>query len=364
MKITEVRLGMISIPLHTPFKTALRSVSSVEDVVVEIHTDTGHIGYGEAPPTGVITGDTTGSITGAIRDHISKVIIGRDVDDFEDLMRAINECIEHNTSAKAAVDMALWDLYGQLYKIPVYKLLGGCRKSIVTDITISVNDPEEMARDTVDAIRRGYDCLKIKVGKDADLDIRRLIAVRDAAEGKAILRIDANQGWTPKEAVRVLNRMLDMGIELELVEQPVKAFDIDGLKYVTEHSDVPVLADESVFSPMDAIKILQMRAADIVNIKLMKCGGIYNALRIATAAELYGAKCMIGCMLESKLSVNAAVHVACARKVITIVDLDGPSLCKEDPILGGAAFDEKLITVSDEPGLGIKGIEAGKIRYI
>ena len=146
MKITEVRLGLISVPLRVPFKTALRSVSSVEDVIVEIHTDTGAVGYGEAPPTGVITGDTTGAIIGAIRDHIAKTIIGRDVDDFEDLMIALNACIQKNTSAKAAVDMALWDLYGQLYKIPVYKLMGGAKKSIVTDITISVNDPEEMVR--------------------------------------------------------------------------------------------------------------------------------------------------------------------------------------------------------------------------
>ena len=149
MKITEVRLGLISVPLRVPFKTALRSVSSVEDVIVEIHTDTGAVGYGEAPPTGVITGDTTGAIIGAIRDHIAKTIIGRDVDDFEDLMIALNACIQKNTSAKAAVDMALWDLYGQLYKIPVYKLMGGAKKSIVTDITISVNDPEEMVRDAL-----------------------------------------------------------------------------------------------------------------------------------------------------------------------------------------------------------------------
>lgn len=147
MKITEIRIGRISVPLRVPFKTALRSVDSVEDVVFEFHTDTGAVGYGEAPPTGVITGDTTGSIIGAMQDHIRKVLIGREVDAFENCTRALNGCIVKNTSAKAAADMALWDLYGQLHKIPVYKLLGGARKSIVTDITISVNDPEEMARD-------------------------------------------------------------------------------------------------------------------------------------------------------------------------------------------------------------------------
>ena len=322
MKITEVRLGLISVPLRVPFKTALRSVSSVEDVIVEIHTDTGAVGYGEAPPTGVITGDTTGAIIGAIRDHIAKTIIGRDVDDFEDLMIALNACIQKNTSAKAAVDMAL------------------------------------------NAIDRGYDCLKVKVGKEPEKDIARLSAIRGAVPKETCIRIDANQGWTPKEAVRILNGMQEKGLDIEFVEQPVKAHDFEGLKYVTERSYVPVLADESVFSPQDALTIMQMGAADLVNIKLMKCGGLYNALKIASAAEVYGVECMIGCMLEAKISVNAAVHLACAKQIITRVDLDGPVLCSEDPILGGAVFNEKDITVSNEPGLGIKGIEPGKIKYL
>lgn len=361
MRITDIRLGKISVPLIVPFKTALRSVNSVEDVIVEIHTDTGHVGYGEAPPTGVITGDTTGSIIGAINDHIMKVLIGRDVDDFEDIIRAVNGSIINNTSAKAAVDMALWDLYGQLYKIPVYKMLGGSRKSIETDITISVNSPEEMARDAVRAIENGYNYLKVKVGSNPELDIERLSAVRQVAPD-ALIRIDANQAWTPKQAVNILNRMQEKGLDIEFVEQPVKAHDLEGLKYVTQNSYVPVMADESVFSPLDALKIMQMRAADLINIKLMKCGGLTNALKITSAAEVYGVECMIGCMLEAKISVNAAVHLACARQIITKVDLDGPVLCSEDPIIGGAVFNNKDITVSDEPGLGIKGIE--KIRYI
>ena len=362
MKITEVKLGKISVPLRVPFKTALRSVSSVEDIVVEVHTDTGAVGYGEAPPTGAITGDTTGAILGALQDHIIKTVVGRDVDDFEDLMLALNKCIVGNTSAKAAMDMALWDLYGQLYKIPVYKLLGGSRKEIITDITISVNDPDEMARDAADAVRRGYDTLKIKVGAHPELDVARLTAVRQAIGSDTRIRIDANQGWEPKQAVRLLNQMQEKGLDIEFVEQPVKAHDIDGLKYVTERSYVPVLADESVFSPEDAVRIMQTRAADLVNIKLMKCGGLYNALKIVSAAEVYGVECMIGCMLEAKISVNAAVHLACAKKIITKIDLDGPVLCSEDPILGGAVCDEQRITVSDEPGLGIKGVE--KMTYL
>ena len=362
MKITEVRIGRISVPLRVPFKTALRRVDSVEDVIVEIHTDTGAVGYGEAPPTGVITGDTTGAIIGALKDHIIKTIIGRDVDDFEALTDSVQKCIIHNSSAKAAVDMALWDLYGQLYNIPVYKLLGGSKDKIVTDITISVNIPEEMARDAITAINRGYDTLKVKVGVNPKLDVERLSAIRNAIGSRAKLRIDANQAWKPQEAVRILNQMQEQGLDIELVEQPVIAHDIEGLKYVTERSYVPVLADESVFSPLDAMKIIQSGAADLINIKLMKCGGITPALKIADAASIMGVECMLGCMLEAKVSVNAAVHVACARSIITKIDLDGPVLCSEDPIIGGSIFDEKDITVSKAPGLGIKGIE--KITYL
>ena len=361
MKITKVRLGTISVPLRVPFKTALRSVNSVEDIIVEIHTDTGHIGYGEAPPTGAITGDTTGAILGALNDHIIKTIVGKEVDDFENLLQTLNKCIVGNTSAKAAVDMALYDLYGQLYNIPVYKMLGGGKNKIITDITISVNDPDEMARDTKVAIDRGYDTIKVKVGVNPDLDIARLTAVRAAAGPNALIRIDANQAWSPKQAVKLLNKMQDKGLDIEFVEQPVKGKDFEGLKYVTERSYVPVMADESVFSVEDAFKIMQMGAADLINIKLMKCGGIYNALKIASAAEVYGVECMLGCMLEAKVSVNAAVHLACAKNIITKIDLDGPVLCSEDPVLGGAVFNEKEIILPDSPGLGVKGIEG--IKY-
>lgn len=357
MKITEIRLGRISVPLRVPFKTALRTVNSVEDIIVEVHTDTGHVGYGEAPPTGTITGDTTGAILGAMRDHIIKTMVGRDVADFEETLEALQKCIVGNTSAKAAMDMALYDLFGQLHGAPVYQLLGARRDKIVTDITISVNDPEEMARDALVALERGYDTLKIKVGVSPELDVARLTAVRQAVGNRARIRIDANTAWTPKQAVRLLNQMQDQGLDIEFVEQPVKGHDFEGLKYVTERSYVPVMADESVFSPRDALTLMQMGACDLLNIKLMKCGGIHNALKIISAAEVFGVECMLGCMLEAKVSVNAAVHLACAKGIITKIDLDGPVLCSEDPILGGSVFNEREITVSKDPGFGIHGIE-------
>jgi o-succinylbenzoate synthase len=362
MKITNIRIGEISVPLKTPFKTALRTVNSVEDIIVEIHTDTGNVGYGEAPPTGVITGDTKGSIVGALKDHIIKSIIGMDVENFEEIMLKLDKCVVKNNSAKAAVDIALYDLYGQLHNAPLYKMLGGYRKEIITDITISVNDPEEMARDSMDAIKRGFETLKIKVGKDAAMDLERMKSIRNAVGYDVKLRIDANQGWKPKEAVKVLRKMEDAGLDIEFVEQPVEAHDIEGLKYVTDNVSIPVLADESVFSPKDAFTILQNRAADFINIKLMKTGGLHNALKICSIAEVYGVECMIGCMLEAKVSVNAAVHLAAAKSIITKIDLDGPVLCSEDPVEGGAIFDEYKITLNDAPGLGVTRVNG--IRYL
>ncbi len=362
MKITDIKIGKISVPLHVPFTTALRSVNSVEDVVIEVHTDEGLVGYGEAAPNVVVTGDSFHSIAYAIKNILSKYVIGRDLDDFESILKDVQKCCINNTAAKACMDIALYDLYGKYLGVPVYKMLGTSREQIETDITISVNDPETMAKDAVTAIKRGYKTLKVKVGIDHSLDIVRLEEVRKAVGRNIAIRIDANQAWDAKEAVQLLNRMEEKGLNIEFCEQPTLAHDLEALKYVTDNAPVKILADESVFSPRDAIKIMQMRAADLVNIKLMKCGGLYNAQKIASAAEVYGIECMIGCMLEAKISVNAAIHLACSKSIITKIDLDGPVLCKEDPIIGGSVFKEKDIFVSHTAGLGIEGIN--NIEYL
>jgi len=242
MKIKEIQVGQISVPLKKPFKTAMRRVDRVEDIVIKVITDTGHIGYGEAPPTAVITGDTLGSIRCAIEEVIKPQIIGLDIENIEEIMKRIDSALIKNTSAKAAVDIAIYDLFGQLHKAPLYKLLGGYRKEIITDITISVNAPEEMAQDSIEAIQRGYKTLKIKVGKDSQLDMKRIKAIREAIGYDIQLRVDANQGWNPKEAVSIITKIEDKGFDIELVEQPVKAHDIEGLKYVTDNVKTPILA--------------------------------------------------------------------------------------------------------------------------
>lgn len=359
MKITDIRLGMLRVPLKTPFKTALRTVDTVVDVVVQVHTDTGHIGWGEAPATAVITGDIHGSIIDAIRTCIAPRLIGREVADLNRNCTLVQSSMIHNTSGKAAVEIALYDLWAQLHNAPLYQMLGGGEPVITSDITISVDHIDKMVADSLSALERGFESLKIKVGKDIGLDIERVKAIHAAVDGRALLRLDANQGWTAKQAVFAMNALENAGVELELLEQPVKADDIVGLKYVTDRVNTPVMADESAFSPLQAIDLIQQRAADIINIKLMKTGGLSNAIRVADIAALHGVPCMIGCMLESSISVAAAVHLAVAKSdVITKIDLDGPSLCAFNPVTGGVNFNESEISITDAPGLGITQVQA------
>lgn len=358
MKITDIRLGMLRVPLKTPFKTALRTVNQIEDVVVIIETDTGHRGYGEAPATAVITGDIHGSIIEAIRTVIKPKLLGQDIADLNHILRLIQGCIMKNYSAKAAVEIAVYDLFAQYYQAPLYKMLGGGVPRLTTDITISVDYIDKMVADSLDAVANGFETLKVKVGKDIGVDIERVKAIYNAVAGKALIRLDANQGWTAKEAVYALHKLEDAGVRLELVEQPVKYYDLEGLKYITERVHTPVMADESSFGPREVIELIKMRAADIINIKLMKTGGISNAIKIADICSFYDMQCMIGCMLESSISVAAAVHVAVAKAdVITKIDLDGPSLCAVNPVSCSVSFNGPDITIGDAPGLGVTAIE-------
>lgn len=356
MKIKNIELYKISVPLKKPFKTALRTANHLEDLIVKIITDTEHVGYGEAPPTAVITGDIIPSVAGAIHDFIAPRLIGMDISNFESILDAIQSSMVHNTSAKAALDMAVYDLYGKLYGAPLYKLLGGYRPSFASDITISVNDVDIMVQDSVQAVEEGFNILKIKVGNDFSKDFERINEIRRAVPSHVKIRVDANQGWTPKEAVRIIRMMEDKVLSVELVEQPVPAWDLEGLKFVTDNVLTDILADEAVFSIQDAVKIIKMRAADLINIKLMKTGGIYNALQICDLAKSFNIGCMIGCMLETNIAITAAAHLAAAKKNILFADLDGPYLSQYNPVVGGAQFNGCEISLNDAPGLGIVSV--------
>lgn len=356
MRITGIHTGEIQIPLVRPFKTALRTVERVEDIVVRITAENGMVGYGEAPPTAVITGDTKGSVLCAIREHIAPALTGMDILALEEVMERLHHAIKGNTSAKAAVDMALYDLWAKVIGKPLYQLLGGYRDTIETDLTISVNPVPQMVADSLAAVQDGYRVLKVKVGKEGMADIPRIAAIREAVGPDIRIRVDANQGWNVKDSIRIITAMEDKGLDIDLVEQPVAAGDIDGMAKITQAVYTPILADESVFSPLDALELIRRGAADLLNIKLMKTGGIHEAIKICDMASLYGVECMMGCMLESKLAVSAAAHLCAAKGIVTRADLDGPSLCSVDPFQGGPAYDGAMIRMNDTPGIGITSV--------
>jgi len=361
MKIKQVEIGKLSIPLIKPFKTALRVLHVSETLVVKVHLENGLVGYGAASPTAVITGDTLGSIKGALNEVLIPRVLGLEIYNFELILATINDSLVRNQSAKAALDMAVYDLLGKVYSVPLYRLLGGYRSSVTTDITVSINSPAEMTADAQKAVQDNFVTLKIKVGGEVRQDIERVQGVREAVGPGIKIRLDANQGWAPKEAIKAITAMEDLGLNLELVEQPVKAHDLDGLKQVTEQVETPIMADESVFSPEDAMRVLKNRAADLINIKLMKAGGIHNALKINALAESCGVECMVGCMIENKIGITAAAHLAAAKKNITRIDLDAPYLLAQEPVAGGVELDGPRLVLPERAGLGVLGVQGLEI---
>lgn len=355
MRITKIFYGNLQIPLRTPFKTALRTVEKIDDVVIRIETDTGHCGYGEAPPTVAITGESKESILTTLKEMIEPLLLGKSIAHITENCELIQNSCEGNSSAKAAAEIALYDLYAQLQGKPLYQVLGGSCTLLNTDLTISANDVETMLIDCEQAIERGFTALKIKVGKNSAEDIQRLSRIYQTIAGRASLRIDANQAWNAEQTVTILNTLEDSGMLFELIEQPVIASDIDGLKYIKAHVKTPVLADESAFSLQQVKNLIARDAVDLINIKLMKTGGLSQALAIADYCAENGKQCMMGCMLEGGISVAAAVHLAIAKQqVISKIDLDGPTLGAFNPIDSNVLFNDAVILVTDAPGLGIR----------
>ncbi|MDF2716116.1 MAG: L-alanine-DL-glutamate epimerase [Paenibacillus sp.] len=325
--------------------------------LVRMTLNDGRTGWGEAPPTVVITGESMESIEAAVAKTFAPLLIGKSVLAYEQLLQSVHQSMAGASSAKAAVDMAIYDLVSQCAQMPLYQFLGGYRDKLETDFTVSVNSPEEMGDDAAAYVRSGFTVLKIKVGKDSiERDIERIREVRRRVGNDIKIRVDANQGWQPKEAVRSIRRMEDMGLGLELVEQPVKAHDIDGLKIVTDAVETPVMADESMFSPLQAFDIIKRRAADMLNIKLMKSGGIYYAQLINQMAEQFGIECMVGSMIESRVAVTAAAHFAASKKNITRVDLDAPLMLLYDTVDGGVEYHGPNMRLPRAAGLGIRNV--------
>ena len=353
MKIKNIHTKILKAPLKTPFVTSLRRVDTLEDLVIIIECDDGTVGYGEGAPTPIITGETIGSMLATIA-YIQPYIIDRDIEDFDDILLNIHKLILKNTTAKSILEIALYDLKAKSSKLPLYRMLGGTQTKFSTDITISMGEIDKMIADCHSAVALGYNTLKIKIGDDPQKDVERVRAIHYALDKNIKLRLDANQGWTAKESVTLLYALEKQNIIAEFIEQPVAADDFEGLAYIKERVQTPLLADESIFSVKDARKLLELKAIDYVNIKLAKTAGISQALKLADLSKEFGVKCMIGCMLEGPISVAAGVHVASAKAdIITMLDLDAVSLLASHPVETSIEFNESEIILSDAVGLGV-----------
>ena len=351
MGIRSIEVYSVVLRYREPFRIAPSTTVESHNIVVKVFTDFGVVGIGEASPSERVTNETPNTVI-EVLDKIAPHLIGMCPLRIEQIVDAMDQIVPSNPSAKASVDMALHDILGKTARKPLFKLLGGFREQVPTDITLSIKEPKEMAEDAVKAVRRGFEALKVKVGLNPEEDFERVQKIREAVGSEVAIRIDANQGWTVRQAVEVLKKLEPFNIEF--VEQPVNADDIEGLAKVRKNSPIPVMADESVHSPSDALRVITEEAVDLINIKLMKSGGILNAKKIAAVAEAAHVPCMIGCMGESSIGISAAVHLAAATKNICYADLDCDILLKDKLVRkGGAQLKNSKRIPPRKYGLGV-----------
>lgn len=351
MKISDVTVKKVEIPLKQPFTIALGTITMARSAFVEIHTDEGISGYGEGAPAILVNGDILEGTIEAIK-LLGNAIKGTDPMDIEKIYALIDRTISHNPSAKAAIDIAVHDLIGKITGQPLYKVLGGYDDCFKTDMTVGIDEPDIMANKAREAVSDGFTTIKTKVGTGLKEDVERIKSIREAVGDNIKIRVDANQAWSPKEALIVIDKIAKYNIEL--IEQPVPAYDLRGLAEVTKNSVIPIMADETVFNSKDALKVVEMRAADFINIKLMKCGGIREALKINFIAEAAGMECMLGCMAEeTNIGITAAASLGAAVKNITRADLDATFFLSSLPMEGGAIIKGGKIDIPNSPGLGL-----------
>ena len=354
MKITDIKAEKVRIELTVPFRVAFAEINYSENLLLKVSTDEGIDGYGEAAPMPFVTGETIDSVISVIN-MIRPGLIGMDPMDIEKIHELMDTCIYGNSSAKCAVDLAMYDLMGKFMGQPVYKLLGGYSNRVQNDITIGISTPELMAEEARQhVLKDGFHILKIKAGINVEEDIRAMRLIRETVGPHIRLRVDANQGYSASDAVYAIQEFKKAGIEA--VEQCLPHWDFEGSAYVrSKVNGIRIMLDESIHTPYDAQRASKLHCADYYNIKLMKCGGLYTGAQIADIAQETGVKCMVGCMQENKISITAGVSLVAAKQAIVEADCDSFMFFKgdDDGIAGG--FDRKggIFTLLDKPGLGI-----------
>lgn len=352
MKIKEIEIFAIDLPLIEPFIISYARLDTMPSIIVKITTDTGLIGYGEGVADEHVTGESRESTFQILQSTLAPQLLGENPMNMERIHDVMNKAIYGVPTAKAAIDIACYDLAGKALGVPVYTLLGG-RYHTEFPIThvLSIGKPEDMAAEAMDRVNQGYRSFKMKVGTNVLDDVKRIQAVHAKVDEDIAIRVDVNQGWESSSlTLQALNKL--EGVSLDWLEQPVAADDIDGMVEVKSKSAIPMMIDEGLRDFREMREIIAKRAADKVNIKLMKCGGIYPAMKLAHMAEMAGIDCQVGSMVESSIGSAAGFHVAFSKKVITSVELTGPLKFSKD--IGNLHYDVPFIRLNEQPGLGVE----------
>jgi len=350
MKIVGIEAWPVVMRLEEPYRIAYEAVSETANVFIRVTTNSQHVGFGCAAPDLELTGETVESVMRGILETASPLLSKSDPLRRAMLLERLKPHLRSQPAALAAIDMALCDLLGKAATLPLWKVLGGFRDRIKTSVTIGIL-PE---RETVERARKwvadGFSSLKIKGGLDVEGDIARVVRVREAVGPNIELRFDANQGFTVEASLRFVEETRHT--RLELIEQPTPKGDPGLLRRVTKRATIPVMADESLMTLRDAFRIARRGLADMVNVKLMKVGGISEALQINSVAKSAGLEVMVGCMDEAALSIAAGLHFALTRPNVAYADLDGHIGLTGDPSAGAVILRRGVLFPTQAPGLG------------
>ena len=350
MQIKRVAVETATMPLRDPYAIAYETVDEATNVFLRLETTRGPVGWGCAAPYHEVTGEDPVETAALLSGPVAEQLVGCDELRPARRLEALKPLLAGKPSALAAVDMALHDLLGQAAGLPLWRLLGGYRDRMRTSVTIGIlSEAETMAR-AREFVDQGFRCLKLKGGRDVDDDVARVIKVRETVGSKVELRFDANQGYTAAQTLVFVARTLPA--RLELIEQPTPRDDHALQAQVTREVPLPVMADESLLTLRDAFRIARRELADMVNIKLMKVGGIAEALQINAVARAAGLEVMVGCMDESALAIAAGLHFALARPNVVYADLDGHLDLLGDPAASAVKVRDGFLFPTDRPGIG------------